>query len=221
MKTLYFTSNNTEQKTKSFLKYIHPKTIDTKFRFLPKQSALMILDMQKFFLDEISHAYIPSAKAIIPNINALIKAYKQISQPVILTRHINTTQNARLMNKWWNDILTSSNPLSEISSDIDSRNTIIIQKSQYDAFYETNLETLLHSEGITQLIITGVMTNLCCETTARNGFIRGFEIFFPADASAAYNEKFHLATLYNLSFGFADIVTTQWLIDRIRSNESQ
>lgn len=47
------------------------------------------------------------------------------------------------------------------------------------------------------------MTHLCCETTARSAFIRGFDVFFTIDGTATYNEDFHFGTLYNLAHGFA------------------
>jgi len=81
----------------------------------------------------------------------------------------------------------------------------LIIKSQYDAFYDTNLHEILRKNNIEQVIITGVMTHLCCETTARSAFIRGYNVFFPIDGTATYNEDFHNATLTNLAHGFANI----------------
>jgi len=51
--------------------------------------------------------------------------------------------------------------------------------------------------------VCGVMTHLCCETTARSAFIRGFKTYFTIDGTATYNEQFHMASLINLSHGFA------------------
>ena len=93
------------------------------------------------------------------------------------------------------------NPLSQITPELDAGYTI--EKTQYDAFYQTALEDLLKEKGITQVVITGVMTHLCCETTARSAFMRGFTVFFPIDGTATYNEDFHRSTLLNLSHGFA------------------
>jgi bifunctional isochorismate lyase/aryl carrier protein len=56
------------------------------------------------------------------------------------------------------------------------------------------------------------MTHLCCETTARAAFTRGFQVFFPIDGSATYTREFHLATLRNLGHGFASLVTVQSLM---------
>ena len=71
------------------------------------------------------------------------------------------------------------------------------------ADHGTDLEKILRAGSINQVVITGVMTHLCCEATARSAFMRGFEVFFAIDGSATYNEPFHRATLWNASHGFA------------------
>ncbi|XXG60368.1 hypothetical protein AAC387_Pa04g2295 [Persea americana] len=65
---------------------------------------------------------------------------------------------------------------------------------------------MLRDKGIEEVIITGVMTNLCCETTARDAFVRGFRVFFSTDATATSSREMHEATLLNLGYGFAYLV---------------
>ncbi len=91
----------------------------------------------------------------------------------------------------------------------------IITKNQYDAFYQTDLEEYLRSKNVEQVIISGLLPNLCCETTARSAFVRGFEVFFPVDATAAYNRDFHLSTFRNLGFGFCPLMRTSELISSV------
>jgi len=170
---------------------------------VPPHSALIILDMQKYFLEASSHAYIPSAPAIIPGLCALIEVYSDNHLPIIFTQHVNTPQDAGMLAKWWQDLINEKNPLSEITDKLDISIGTRLQKSQYDAFYQTDLVDLLQGRHVTQVVICGVMTHLCCETTARSAFIHGFEVFFAIDGTATYNEDFHLATLTNLSHGFA------------------
>jgi nicotinamidase-related amidase len=171
--------------------------------FRPEHSALLIIDMQEYFSKSSSHAYIANTQIIIPGINKLIKAYSKKDLPIIVTRHLNSPQNAKLLAKWWADLIMEENPLSEITEELDISKGIIIKKSQYDAFYETDLEDILRKKDVTKVVICGVMTNLCCETTARSAFVRGFEVFFTIDGTATQNEEFHMATLLNLSYGFA------------------
>ncbi len=180
-----------------------------KIDFNPVHSALLILDMQRFFLDKDSHAYVPDASVIIPKIKSLMNAFLERNLTVILTRHINTKKDANLMAKWWEDLITEKNPLSEIIPALNHPAAVVIKKTQYDAFYRTPLEDLLKQKDITQIVIVGVMTHLCCETTARSAFIRGFEVFFTMDGTATYTEDYHQATLLNLSHGFAIPVLCQ------------
>lgn len=92
-------------------------------------------------------------------------------------------------------------------------NRTVIDKNQYSAFFKTNLDEILKANHIEDVIITGVMTNCCCETTAREAFMYGYRVFFINDATSTFNEELHLATLKNLSFGFARVQNTQNLIE--------
>ncbi|MCK4357591.1 MAG: isochorismatase family protein [Candidatus Cloacimonetes bacterium] len=220
MKSYYFTHETISNKSLEMLQKLEKSIRLHKINFIPKQSALLVLDMQRFFLDECSHAYIPSALPIIPKIKRLADAFNEINLPVILTRHINSKEDAKLMAQWWKDLISEKDNLSEIIPELNLPNSIVIRKTQYDGFYQTPLENILRENGISQLIITGVMTHLCCETTARSAFIRGFTVFFPIDGTATYNENFHWATLLNLSHGFAIPVLMKELqhyLDAIRS----
>ena len=211
-KTKYFTEITINENAKSMYQKLGGQLDLHKDKLIPRRAALLILDMQNFFHNNKSHAFIPSAKAIIKPIQTLSDLFIQNNLPVIITRHINTKENAKQIDYWWRDILTENSELSQLITefDIPQANTII--KSQYDAFYNTNLNELLQKSKIEQVIITGVMTHLCCETTARSAFVRGYNVFFPIDGTATYNEEFHFATLTNLAHGFANITLIKNLI---------
>ena len=177
-----------------------------------EQSALLVLDMQEYFLSDQSHAFVPSTTAILPKINALIKAFTHSGLPVIFTQHLNTPQNAGLMAVWWRDILSADMNLSRIDPRIDQQDRSVISKTRYDAFIDSPLETILKKRKIKQVVICGVMTHLCCETTARSAFMRGYEVFFTVDGTATYNEAFHSAALLNLAHGFATPVLAETII---------
>ncbi len=213
MKERYYNLRNIDLQAGKFLKIIEPYKKKHQFKLNNTQIALLILDMQKYFLVENSHAYVPSSKAIIPKIKKLQEVFLKHNLIVIRTRHVNTIEDAGQMARWWKDIITIDNPLSIIVEELVDNKAIAIHKTQYDAFFNTNLEEILKSKGIKQIVITGVMTHLCCETTARSAFVRGFEVFFPIDGTATYNKNFHLATLLNLSHGFAIPILTQEIIN--------
>ena len=209
MKTRYLSIKNIDEESLRMLQKLPDHEGRRISSFDPSNSALLILDMQNYFLDPSSHAYIPSATAIVPGLRALARAYFENDLPVIFTQHLNTPEDAGSMGTWWRDMITVDDPLSAIIHDFDFSNRFVLRKNQYDAFYETSLEEILHKKGITQVVISGVMTHLCCETTARSAFVRGFEVFFVIDGTATYNEDYHMATLLNLAHGFTTPVLTK------------
>ncbi len=206
MKERYFTIQTLEQQSRELYRQVVELSPPKEYSFQPAQSALLVLDMQANFLDAASHAYIPSAEAIVDGIVKLIKAYSDYERPIIFTQHVNSATNAGMMSKWWKDLLTAQNPLHKIIQQIDPSMGIVIQKSQYDAFYQTQLEEILRASGVTQVVLCGVMTHLCCETTARSAFMHGYEVFFPVNGTATYNLQYHRGSLLNLAHGFANLV---------------
>ncbi len=213
LKEKYFTKNNIDEVSQNFIKEIKFLRKKHKIKIKKKKIALLILDMQEYFINKNSHAYIPSAPVIVPRIKEIYNIFLKLKLPVILTRHVNTEKNAGMMKKWWKDLIREENPLSEIIPELLNKKAIIIKKTQYDAFYKTELERILKRRKIEQVVITGVMTHLCCETTARSAFVRGFEIFFAVDGTATYNKSFHKSTLLNLSHGFAEPVLIKEIIE--------
>jgi isochorismate hydrolase len=181
--------------------------------FRIQKAALLLLDLQQYFLDPDSHAYIPSGTIILNELNQLASAFRSHNRPVIATQHINTTKDAGRMGDWWSELITKDHALVDIHPDVLYEPGEILIKTQYDAFYNTDLSARLAERDVTQLVIGGVMTHLCCETTARSAFIRGYEVFFLVDGTATYHQDYHLAALRNLSHGFAVLTTTERLLE--------
>src|SRR3989304_8856656 len=73
------------------------------FQYQPNSSALLVLDVQNYFFEEASHAFIPRSPAILPNIFNLVERYAVHDLLVIFTRHLNSPRDARLMATWWKD----------------------------------------------------------------------------------------------------------------------
>jgi bifunctional isochorismate lyase / aryl carrier protein len=213
MKSPYFTQNSIQDQSQEFLRdFRHPNRC-ININLLEGRTALLILDMQRYFLDPTSHAFIPSAPAIIPGLIRLIKSFIRSERPVVLTQHINTEANAGMLNVWWSDVIKESSSLSGIVPELKTKPVKIIIKPQYDAFYNTELDKYLKGMGTEQVIICGVMTHLCCETTARSSFVHGYNVVFPVDGSATYDIEFHRATLRNLSHGFASLTSINELCE--------
>lgn len=203
MREPYFTSDTIDDVSTGMLDEFEKRFGVRHKNFETNNAALIVLDMQKYFLDESSHAFIPSAAAIVERICHLADIFFENDSPVIFTRHIDDPDKSGPMFRWWNKILSRDNHHSELIESIDNIRGIIVEKSQYDAFYSTDLENILSENGVRQLVITGVMTHLCCESTARSAFMHGYDVFLCVDGTATYNEDFHNAALLNLSHGFA------------------
>jgi isochorismate hydrolase len=206
MKETYFTDLSLDQQSQELRQQVSEIVYIKTLEFKPAQSALLVLDMQAYFLDPASHAYIPSAGAILDGILQLIDAYSAHHQPIIFSQHINSADDAGMMATWWTDLITADHTHHGIIPEIDLTVGTLIQKSQYDAFHKTSLDTLLRASGVKQVVVCGVMTHLCCETTARSAFMNGYEVFFPVDGTATYNLAHHKASLVNLAHGFASLV---------------
>jgi len=203
IKEQYYSEQSIDSQADKFMNTIEFLVEERDWELSKTRSALIVLDMQKYFIDENSHAFIPSGKAIVARIKEMQDAFFNLDLPVIHTRHTNTQQDAGQFARWWQDILTTDNPLSAVIDNIGDERAIVIDKAQYDAFHDTGLEEILKRANIEQVLIAGVMTHLCCETTARSAFVRGFETFILIDGTATYNREFHRATLLNLAHGFA------------------
>jgi len=178
----------------------------TKIRFqseIEPQTALIITDMQNYFFSVDSHAFIPSADAIIENVNRLIQTFKTLILPIILTKHIDKCSQNNQMELWWRNNIKRNSDESNLIKEMTQSDCYILEKSQYDSFWETELDDILKSYNIKNVIIGGVMTHLCVETTLRSSFVKGYSTSLAISATATYNRRFHLNTVINLSHGFA------------------
>ncbi|MBN1756265.1 isochorismatase family protein [bacterium] len=184
----------------------------------PPHSALLVVDMQNYFVEPGGNIFLKASREILPQIKCLLGAFRKAKLPVIYTRHEHHPdgRDAGAMGWWWKDMIKEGSTESQICSQIaplpDDK---VITKHRYSAFYNTDLEIILRGAGIKDLLIAGVMTNLCCETTAREAFMRDFRVFFLADATASMTEQMHLASLLNLAYGFASITTTEDVLKTI------
>lgn len=88
----------------------------------------------------------------------------------------------------------------------------VITKHRYSAFIGTDMDPLLRAQGVENLIIVGVTTNVCVESTARDGYMHDYHIVVVEDCTASYSEEPHLATLANIRRAFGRVATTEEII---------
>jgi len=213
--------------------YVSPESIHTKGRqwldriapfnthkmeLNPGRAALLVIDMQNFFLDPTSPSFTCGGLAIIPNIKKLIHAFRSQGLPVIYTRHVHHPDllDAGIMGWWWQGMCREGYPESEVHPELAPlAGEKQVLKHRYSSFYNTDLETILRVMKVEDLVITGIMTNMCCESTARDAYFRDYRVFFLADGTGSITEEMHLASLLNLAFGFALVTTADDIITQV------
>lgn len=214
---------NDDDMTKKLMNHVKPYLSSHRsatHRFSAERSALLITDMQRYFLDKSSHAYLPASEDIVENVARLVEAYRASSLPVIYTRHaLLKDENPGAMGRWWKDSIRDSDEMSEIVPELKPKSAEpVLRKNRYSAFVGTDLEKRLLSLGVSQIVITGVMTHLCCESTARDAFMRDFDVFFVVDGTASESEDLHISSLKTLTDGFAIPVTAKEVIGWLKKH---
>ncbi|MGB9629870.1 MAG: isochorismatase family protein [Thermodesulfobacteriota bacterium] len=177
----------------------------------PKQAALLVIDLQNYFSRII--------QPVLENILSVIQSCRQREIPILFTQHGHThpeTDGGELI-RWWGEVIVIGTEEWRLIPEIKVEpGDIVLPKKHYSAFLETDLDSMLQSKGVKDLIIAGVMTNLCCETTARDAFMRNYRVFFLIDGTATGKSDHHLATLKNLGYGFAYLLTCQDLVEALK-----
>jgi len=212
----YFTIENRAAKTAEWQDILSNYYSKNKtFKFDIENSVLLIIDMQEFFLNPTSHAYLPATEAIIDPINKLQQAFEKRENPVFFTRYgLDPEKNkTSIMHRWWKGSLSTEDSLYAISSKFNVKEELVYEKDTYDSFLGTNLAFLIEKLGYSSIVITGVTTHLCCESTARSAFNYGYEVYLPVDCMATYTEELHLNTLKAASHGFGIPITSDEILE--------
>lgn len=191
----------------------------------PSRSALIIIDPQHDFCSErgaMAQRFgfdMQDIRAAVPRLNAFIERCRAQGILVVWVREIFSDQKMRPNQKalWGagDDIWL----IREDSSGIDWYEDMIeplpdepvITKWQYDAFEDTDLQLLLESRGIETLLMTGFTTNVCVETTARHGYIKGYYIVLVADCAGAPTPAEHEAGIFNIRTYFGHVTMSEEL----------
>ncbi|MCB2213643.1 cysteine hydrolase [bacterium] len=213
MRQPYIDEANRDGKVAEWLAAIHRNGRERGPAFDMASAALLVLDMQRYFLDPESHAFVPGSPLVQRSVEQLAEKFRASGRPVIFTRHVDAKGVESPMSSWWKDTLRSDDPRSQIEPSLLADMDWVLVKHTYDAFLGTDLEQRLRDAGVKQLVGCGVVTHLCVETTLRSAFCRGFPIFLPSDATASFSETHHRATLLNLSHGFARIADVSELLE--------
>lgn len=167
--------------------------MQVKYPIIPEKTAMIVVDMQNDFVQEGAPIEIPRARAMVPRLNRLLDVCRMYKIPVIYIHHVirgGDIDAGRLADHHEairnNQAIIAGTPNVEIYDELKPHpGDLVVAKPRYSAFYGTDLEAILRSKGIDTLIISGTVTNVCCESTTRDAFSRDYKVIFLSDGNAA------------------------------------
>jgi ureidoacrylate peracid hydrolase len=203
------------------------------FIAIPQRTALVNVDMQNCFVENSPIAS-PEGPAVLKRINRFIAAARSYGVKIIHTAHwlrpdysnigvldqvIPAVRQHRLIEE-------GTFPAA-LHKDLDVKPTdIILSKPRFGAFHGTDLELILRSNGIDSVIVSGIATNVCCETTAREANARDFKVFFLSDGTATFGsqgltaDEVQRAALANVASVFGEVLTIDQMLTKLKTGTS-
>lgn len=199
----------------------------------PSKTALIVIDLQNgFLMDDVAHALCVQARDVVPNVNRLADAVRATGGQVYW---IQNTHDENCLESWSN--LHAMTPPAKVAKRIESMSPgglghqlwaeLDVQdgdrkvlKNRYSAFVEgsSDLHEILKAEGIDTLLITGTLTNVCCESSARDAMMLNYKVVMVTDGNAAITDIEHNSALTNFYLTFGDIFSTDELVEILHKN---
>lgn len=199
------------------------------------RTALVVVDMQTAFVSVDAAAEIPVAREIIPNINALAACVRETGGIVVW---VISTYGPGESDRWptffdhvmdaepgtrFRDALSTGAPGHTIHADMNYQSEdVVVEKNRFGGFIgsQGRLEAALHDRGIDSVLITGTVTNICCETTARESAALAFKTVMVEDANAARNDEEHMATLSTFLQAMGDVLPCSKVMAALRASRA-
>jgi nicotinamidase-related amidase len=189
-------------------------------------TAVIVVDMQNIWVHPRGSRYLPMSEDIVPRIQQLLQFCRSRQVPVI---YLHTTKRKDLADvgifadikpqthdaddEWSN---FEGSPGAELYEPVrPAAGDILVKKFRYNGFYGTPLENLLRALGRDTIAITGVATNVCCDSTARDGAMRDFKVLFLSDCSASFTPEEQQATLNNFDKHFGVVMDSRALMAKL------
>ena len=198
------------------------------FAVVPSRTALINVDMQNCFVEGYPISA-PDGLVVLERVNRLAAACRNAGVLVIHASIVVRPDGSNLgvLGEFSpavrEGILNKGSESAALHKGlvVDPRD-ILLDKPRFGAFHGTDLELILRARGIDTIIVSGVATNVCCETTAREAAVRDFHVFFLSDGTAtaamgdASAEELQKATCATLGFLFAEVLTVEQMIAKIQ-----
>ncbi len=204
----------------------------------PKRTAVVVVDMQGIFCNSDEPLYVPSTRDIIDPIQKLTATARAHKMPVVYLRHVvrgDGSDTGRFKDLYPDANLqfAKDHPaIDVIDSLYPEPSDIVVDKLFYSGFHNTDLDVILRMKDIDTVIVCGTVTNVCCETTIRDGVHREYKMIALSDANAAMPypdmgygeisaEEVQRISLSAIAYEFGEVTSTADIISRIeRSEES-
>eukprot|EP01105_Mastigella_eilhardi_P000632 TRINITY_DN1074_c0_g1_i1.p3 TRINITY_DN1074_c0_g1~~TRINITY_DN1074_c0_g1_i1.p3 ORF type:complete len:203 (+),score=72.20 TRINITY_DN1074_c0_g1_i1:27-611(+) len=167
---------------------------------------LLVIDMQQFFGET-------SASVAAP-VRACVEACRRAGVRVAFTQHghEDTARDGGMLAEFWSELVVRGTPGWRLVDGVaPGGDEQVFHKKTYSAFCGTQLQERLREWGVDTLILAGVLTNCCIETTARDAFCRGFRVVVVPDATATSDRELHAASLAGMAFSVAYLVPVREL----------
>jgi ureidoacrylate peracid hydrolase len=194
----------------------------------PKTTALLVVDMQNGFLMKgVAHALCEQAIEIVPNINRIAGTVRKAGGLVVWiknTANEDSHKNWSVRTEKRNRAMAPGSKGHDLWADLDTRpGDLTVQKTRFSAFIQgsSNLEATLRTRGIDTVIVSGTVTNVCCESTARDAMMRNFRTIMVTDANAANSDDLHNAALIAFYLKFGDIMPTEVVVSLLSAARSR
>jgi nicotinamidase-related amidase len=197
------------------------------FAVVPERTALINVDLQNVFVEGEWPAA-PEGLAVVERVNRLAAVCRQAGILVIHTSHVLRPDgsNMGVLGELAPPVREGMIAKGSRSAALHERlvidaHDILLDKPRFGAFHGTDLELILRAHGVDTVIISGIATNVCCETTAREAMVRDFRVLFLSDGTAttgmgnATAEELQKATLATLGTVFAQVLTVEEVIQKI------
>jgi ureidoacrylate peracid hydrolase len=201
-----------------------------------KRAALVSVDMQVAFLGEGLPSEVPMARAIVPNINMLAAAMRAAGGTVAWVYSTFTPATIKEWSSFFGGTyggphaekvaqnLFKGTPGHKHWPEIETKpGDLWIEKDRFSAFLPgaSDAEAQLKARGIETIIIVGTLTNVCCESSARDAMMRNFNVIMVGNGNATYTDAIHNASLTSLAITFCDVMSTDEVIGKLRASAAR
>ena len=201
----------------------------------PAKTALVIIDMQNYFMKPGFQGEVPMARKIVPTVNRLAAATRELGGHVVWVK--NTTTGTReswsVLHDWLQtpdrrDRRYASMELGQegyaLWGELDVRpEDAQIVKKRFSAFIQgsSDIEAYLRGRGIDTLLIGGTATQVCCESSARDAMMLNFKVIMVPDALATYSDEEQNISLRAFYSNFGDLQTADQAIASLKRGLGQ